>query len=155
LDLGGRGTAGGVIVPRPAVTTRYRDIIGSFGGTIVRVRTKRDADIARVASAAPRALRNQPPFSFTDLSVEGQGAENAIDVATVGLLVAAAVAALTTAVGIGIAISREVALSDADQPTLRAVGLRPLERVLAASAIGVPIALGGSLLAVLVGSAPS
>jgi ABC-type lipoprotein release transport system permease subunit len=155
LDLGGRGAAGGVIVPGPAFTARYRDVIGSYAGTVVRVRTMRDADVARVASAARRIFGNQPLFSFTNLSVEGQGAQNAIDVTTVGLLVAAAVAALTTVAGIGIAISREIALSDADQPTLRAVGVRPLERVLAASAIGVPIALAGSLLAVLVASAAS
>ena len=39
LDLGGRGAAGGVLVLTPAFLERYRDEVGSFAGTILRVRT--------------------------------------------------------------------------------------------------------------------
>ena len=86
-------------------------------------------------------------FSFENLGIEGQGAQNAIDVATVGLYLAAAVAAITGLVGLGIALSREVALVDADQLTLSALGLRPRERAIAASAIALPVAIGGAVLA--------
>ena len=47
----------------------------------------------------------------------------------------------------GIALSREIALADADQLTLSALGVRPLARVLAAAAVGLPVALAGALLA--------
>jgi ABC-type lipoprotein release transport system permease subunit len=148
LDLGGRGAAGGVIVPTPAFLARYRDQIGSYSGSVLRVRTRNASDVPRVAAAARRIFDDSPSFSFTSLSIEGQAAQNAIDVTTVGLYVAAAVALLTALVGIGIALSREIALGDAQQLTLSALGIRPRDRVAAAAAIAVPIAvLGGALAA--------
>ena len=39
LDLGDRGASGGVLVLPPGFDTKYADRIGSFGGTVVRVRT--------------------------------------------------------------------------------------------------------------------
>ena len=86
-------------------------------------------------------------FSFENLGIEGQGAQNAIDVTTVGLYLAAAVAALTGLVGLGIALSREVALVDGDQLTLSALGLRTRDRAMAASAVALPVAVGGAVLA--------
>ena len=44
---------------------------------------------------------------------------------TVGLYLAGAVALLTGLVGAGIALSREIALADADQLTLSSLGMRP------------------------------
>ena len=52
LDLGGRGAAGGVIVPTPAFLARYRDEIGSFSGSVLRVRTGDSAEVATVSKAA-------------------------------------------------------------------------------------------------------
>ena len=86
-------------------------------------------------------------YSVQSLNIEGQGAQNAIDVTTVGLYLAAAVAALTGLVGMGIALSSEIGLTDADQPTLRALGVRLRVRVIAAATVGVPVALVGSVLA--------
>ena len=40
LDLGGRGAAGGVVVLTPAFYERYRDRIGTFAGSLLRVRTR-------------------------------------------------------------------------------------------------------------------
>ena len=40
LDLGGRGAAGGVVVLTPAFYERYRDQIGTFAGSLLRVRTR-------------------------------------------------------------------------------------------------------------------
>ncbi|MDQ1431468.1 MAG: putative transport system permease protein [Actinomycetota bacterium] len=150
LDLGGRGAAGGVIVPTPAFLARYRDQIGSFSGSVLRVRAVHGStDVVPVVRAARRIFGASGAFGFTNLSVEGQGAQNAIDVTTVGLYTAAAVAALTAIVGIAIALSREIAFGDANQLTLSALGLRPRHRVLGAAALGVPIALVGAVGAVV------
>jgi ABC-type lipoprotein release transport system permease subunit len=148
LDLGGRGASGGVLVPTIAFTREYRDRIGTFAGTILRVRTERGAaDLPAVDRAARRIFRGDDVFAIQPLGIEGQGAQDAIDVATVGLYVAAAVAAVVGLVGLGIALSREIALVDGDQVTLRALGMRPRARVLAAASIAVPVAIGGALLA--------
>ena len=150
LDLGGRGTAGGVVVPTAAFVGKYRDQIGSFGGSILRVRTEHgDADLPRVTRAAKRIFGGSEVFSLQSLSIEGQGAQNAIDVTTVGLYLAAAVAALTGLVGMGIALSREIALADGDQLTLSALGVRPRSRMLAAAAVGVPVAVAGAAFALV------
>ena len=149
LDLGGRGAAGGVIVPTPAFLARYGDQIGSYSGSVLRVRTEDASDVTRVSNAARSIFGAASAFSFTNLSVEGQAAQNAIDVATVGLYIAAGVAILTALVGIGIALSREIALGDAQQLTLSALGMRPRHRVAAAAAIALPIAAVGAVLAVV------
>ena len=147
LDLGGRGAAGGVIVPTPAFVERYRDRMGSWGGSILRARTQGGAaDVPRVAQTAKRIFGRSPTFMLQSLNIEGGGAQNAIDVTTIALLLAAAVAALTALIGIGIALSREIALADTDQSTLSALGMRPRHRVAAVAAVGVPVALGGALI---------
>ena len=149
LDLGGRGTAGGVVVLPQAFLEKYRDQIGSFARSLVRVRTAPGADVRRITRAAKQMFGASDVFSFQSLGIEGKGAQNAIDVTTVGLYIAAGVAAVTGLVGIGIALSREIALVDGDQVTLSALGVRPAGRVLAAAAIGVPVALVGAVLAVV------
>jgi hypothetical protein len=152
LDLGGRGAAGGVVVPTPAFVKQYGDQIGSYGGSILRVRTVHGAaDLPRVVQTARRLFGHSQGFSLTALSIEGEGAQNAIDVTTVGLYLAGGVALLTGLVGVGIALSREIALADADQLTLSSLGMRPWHRVAAAAAVGAPIALGGAVLAVVGG----
>jgi ABC-type lipoprotein release transport system permease subunit len=149
LDLGGRGASGGVVVTTPAFLARYGDEIGSFAGDVLRVRTGYAAgDVTRATAAAKRIFGDADQFSFTSLGVEGKGAQDAIDVTTVGLYLAAAVAALTGLVGVGIALSREIALADADQLTLAALGVRPWGRIVAAAAVGFPVAVAGMVLAV-------
>jgi ABC-type lipoprotein release transport system permease subunit len=150
LDLGGRGASGGVLVPTIAFTREYRDRIGTFAGSILRVRTRHGAaDLPEVSRAARRIFGGQEVFAIQALGIEGQGAQDAIDVATVGLYVAAAVAAVVGLVGLGIALSREIALVDGDQLTLRALGMRPRSRVLAAAAVGIPVAVAGAALALV------
>jgi ABC-type lipoprotein release transport system permease subunit len=149
LDLGGRGASGGVLVPTVAFTQKYRDQMGTFAGSLLRVRTEhRAADVPTVSRAARRIFGQNEAFSVQSLGIEGQSARDAVDVATVGLYVAAAIAAVVGLVGLGIALSREVALVDGDQLTLRALGMRPGSRVLAAAVVALPVALGGAGLAV-------
>ena len=112
LDLGGRGSAGGVVVPTPAFLDRYRDrdrhvLRSTCCGSGPSAGQE---DVARVSWAARKIFGSSHFFSFTSLGVEGQAAEDAVDVTTVGLSLAAAVALLTVLIGIGIALSREVAL---------------------------------------------
>ena len=148
LDLGGRGAAGGVIVPTPAFLARYKDHIGSFSGAVLRVRTERGAsDVPRVARAAQRIFGHSSAFAFTNLAVEGESAQNAIEATTVALYVAAGVAVVAAVVAIAISLSREIGFADSQQFTLGALGARPRTRVIAAGALAVPIAIGGAALA--------
>jgi hypothetical protein len=150
LDLGGRGAAGGVVVTTPTFFAKYKDQIGTFAGTILRVRTKHgSADADQVVHEARRIFGSAPQFGTTSLAVEGAGARNAIDVTTVGLALAAAVAALTAVVAIALALSREISLADTDQVTLSALGLRWRRRVLATALIGFPPALVGAAIAMI------
>ncbi len=150
LDLGGRAVMGGVLVPTTAFYEQTRDTIGSFAGSILRVRTEHGADdIPRVSAAARSLFGKQEAFNVATVAVEGATAQHAIDVTVIALLVAAAVAALAALVGIGIALSREISLADVDQLTLWALGLGPRHRAAAAGSVGVPVAIGGALLAVV------
>jgi ABC-type lipoprotein release transport system permease subunit len=150
LDLGGRAAMGGVLVPTTAFYEQTRDTIGSFAGWILRVRTEHgESDIAAVSAAARRLFGRQDAFNVATVVVEGATAQHAIDVTVIALLIAAAVAALAGLVGIGIALSREISLADGDQPTLWALGLGPRARAVSAAAVGIPVALGGALLAVV------
>src|SRR5207248_7068478 len=94
LDLGDRGASGGVLVTTPAFAQKYETTIGTYSGTILRVRTLHGAaDVAPVAAAARRIFGQSPQFGVQDLAIESQGAQNAIDVLTVALWVFAGVAA--------------------------------------------------------------
>jgi hypothetical protein len=150
LDLGGRGAAGGVVVTTPAFFAKYKDRIGTFSGTILRVKTTQGAaDADRVAAEARRIFGSAPQFGITSLAVEGAGARNAIDVTTVGLALAAAVAGLTAIVAIALALSREISFGDTDQLTLSALGLGWRRRVLAAAVVGLPPAVVGAAIAMI------
>ena len=59
------------------------------GGSLLRVRTRAASDLPRVIATAKRRFGDADVFSFENLAIEGQGAQNAIDVATVGLYLAA------------------------------------------------------------------
>ena len=147
LDLGSRGAAGGVVVPTPAFVRDYRDRIGTWGGSILRVRLDDAArDLPRVVAASRRifGVSAQEP-----LSIETEGARDAIDVLTVALWAFAGVAALAGVVTVGIVLSRSIGQTAVDQPTLRALGLGRRRRAAAAGATAVPIAAGGAVLAVL------
>jgi ABC-type antimicrobial peptide transport system permease subunit len=155
LDLGDRGEAGGVLVLTPAFNQKYQASIGSFGGVILRVRTRNgDADVSSVAAAA-RRIFGSSEFLVQDLSIESQGAQNAIDVLTVALWVFAGVVVLAGLVAITIVLSREISLTAIDQETQSALGLTRPQRMAIGGFQALPVALGGALLAGLAATAAS
>jgi hypothetical protein len=149
LDLGARGAVGGVVVPTPAFVWEYRDRIGSFSGSLLRVRTDHGGeDVPRVVAAA-RRIFGVPPQAVQPLTIETEGTRDAIDVLAVALWVFAGVATLAGVVTVGIVLSRRIAQGSVDQSTLRALGLTRRLRASAAGAAAMPIALGGGAVAVV------
>jgi len=134
LDLGGRGAKGGVIVPTQEFTREALDEVGSFSGDVLRVRTRNGAaDLPEVVRAARRIFGANDSFNVTGLGIEGQGARNAIDVATTALWVLASIAALAGLVAIGLALARQMAHASAEQEAL------PLIVVIRDSRFGIEI----------------
>jgi hypothetical protein len=156
LDLGDRGAAGGVLVLTPAFTQQHETSIGTFNGTILRVRARHGAaDVPGVAAGARRIFGQSPRFGVQDLAIDSQGAQNAIDVLTAALWVFAGVAALAGLVAITIVLSREVSLTAIDQPTQSALGLTRPQRLAVGAFQSLPVALGGAFLAVIGAAAAS
>ena len=156
LDLGDRGASGGVLVLTPAFTRQFQDSVGSFSGTILRVRAVHGAaDVAPVAAAARRIFGQAPTFGVKDLAVDTQGARSAISVLTVALWVFAGVAAFAGLVAITIVLSREISLTASDQLTQRALGLTQHQRTAVGAAEALPVAVGGAVIALLGAAAAS
>ena len=150
LDLGARGARGGVVVPTPAFVRENADRVGSFGGTILRVRARQGAaDLARVTVAARRIFGDSPFYAVQPLGIDTEGPRDAIDVLAVALWTFGAVAGLAALVAIAIMLRRQVALTSGDQQTLRALGVSRRQRVAAAAAAAVPVAVCGAVVAVL------
>jgi len=150
LDLGVRGEAGGVVVPTRAFMRAYADRIGSFSGTILRVRTLHgEADAARISAAAHAIFGGSDSFAVQSLGIEGRGARNAIGVTTAGLWILAGVTALAGLVAIALALARRMAGGVDEQDALRSLGMRRRQRWAAVAVQSVPIAVGGGLLAVV------
>ncbi len=156
LDLGDRGASGGVLVLTPAFTHEYQGRIGSWDGTILRVRTRRGApDVAPVAAAAHRIFGQSSRFKVQDLAIESQGAQSAIDAVSVALWVFGGVAAAAGLVAIAIVLSREISMTAAARTTLRALGVTRAQRIAVGGLQAVPVAVGGALVAVIGAAAVS
>jgi hypothetical protein len=148
LDLGGRGAAGGVVVPTRAFTDAYRDRIGSFAGNVLRVRTAHGAaDVPEVVAATRRIFPDFRQFNALNLAIEGEGIRSAINVTTVGIWVLAAVATGAGLIAIAIAMSRSMSHVDRDEEALRALGASRRQRWAASFVSVFPIAVGGVLVA--------
>ena len=78
-----------------------------------------------------------------------------VDVLAAALWVFAGVAALAGLVAIAIVLSREISLTATDQTTQSALGLTRSQRIAVASFEGLPVALGGAVLAVVGAAAAS
>jgi putative ABC transport system permease protein len=154
LDLGDRGASGGVLILTPAFNRAYRDRMGTFGGPVLRVEARHgDADAARVIAAARRIFGRG--IDAQPLGIESEGASNAINVLTVALLVFAGVAAVAGFVAIAIVMSRQMALSAREQPTLRALGSTRAQRGAMTGASAAVIAFSGAALAGVIAIAVS
>src|SRR5262245_1316574 len=172
LDLGARGGAGGVIVVTRAFMDKYGHDIGSFIGSVVRLRTEHgDADVRRVTRAAQQRIfageadarspiasapacvaQNDriPNFGAEGIGVEGEGAQSAVDVTTAALWILAGVTAVAGLVAIAFALARRMADEVEHEDTLRALGLARSQRWAATVIQAAPIAIGGAVLAVVV-----
>jgi hypothetical protein len=150
LDLGERAGQGGVVTLTPAFNTKYGNVIGTFNGTAMRIRTKTPADIPAVTESVRQLWGKNKQFEESSLSVDNTGAGDAIRVLGVALLIFAAVAALAGVVAISIVMNRELASARRDQPALLAVGAGRRSRfAIAALRVGL-IAVIGSLVAAVV-----
>jgi hypothetical protein len=148
LDLGDRAAAGGLLVLTPAFDRAYVRKIGIFG-TGIRIRTTAGArDVPGVLTAS-RRIMGDSLFSAQSLTIETQGASNAIDVLSVALWIAAAVAALAGVVATVIVLLREIALVSVDQATLRELGCTRAQRIGLFVPSALLIAVGGGAIAVV------
>lgn len=101
-------------------------------------------------SSAASELLGQPVQLQS--AADGEGIiEDSLDVQATGYWLLAAVAALATALAVGQALARLLGQSFADLPTLRAIGLRPRDRVSTGVLVAVPVAAAGTLMAVSAG----
>jgi hypothetical protein len=147
LDLGVRAAAGGVIVLTPAFAPAYDERIGAWTD-VLRVRTDGNPRVTgRVIAAARELWADDPTFQVQALGIETEGARNAIDVLTTALWIVAGVAALAGMVAIGIVLSRDIASSELDQSTLRALGLTRAQRARVSGPRVLLVTAAGALLA--------
>ena len=111
LDLSAQDSAGGILVLTPGFLQRYHNEIGSFTGSILRVRTRHGAaDTRGVVGAARRIFGDSPSFDVQASTNSTAAVQDAVDVLTVALWVFAAVAALAGVVAVGIVVQRQLAL---------------------------------------------
>jgi len=147
LDLGVRASVGGVVILSPSFAPTYDGEMGVYTD-VLRVRTRNgQADVPEVLKAARRVFGDSPTFGAQSLGIETEGARSAIDVLTLALWIVAGVTALAGFVAVGIVLTRDIAQSTLDQPTLRALGLTRAQRVAANGPRALVIALGGGVLA--------
>ncbi len=84
-------------------------------------------------------------------AADGEGIiEDSLDVQSTGYWLLAAVAALATALAIGQGLARLLGQAFVDLPTMRAIGLRPRDRVATGVLVVVPVAAAGTVVAVIV-----
>ena len=149
----GAARPGGVVVPTRAFVEKYLDQIGSFTGTILRVRTRaragrRPRSRGRGApdlGQAGKAHGGQYEFSTTSLAVEGdrRAARGRRD--TAGLWILAGVAAAAGLVALALALARYVRADRGRRGRCSAsLGVRRVERWAAATATVVPLAVAGA-----------
>jgi hypothetical protein len=134
---------------------RYRNEIGVFAPTVgVRLRHGY-ADVPAVSAAIRRLAGPDDEVNFDDNRTDVAAVENGLRVQGWALLAFAVAALLATAVAVGQAFSRQLAQSAEDGPVLRTLGLTRRQRATAMVALGAPVVMGGSVLAVAVAVAAS
>ncbi len=154
LDLSDRAASGGFLVLSPTFATRYADRIGVFG-TYLRIRTRTGAAGVPTAIAAARRVFGDAVLTGQGLTVETEGARDAIRIVTLALWMVAAVVAAAGAVAFGVVLRREIALICAEDSTLRALGTTRLQRIAASGPFALLVAGGSAIVAALTAVAAS
>jgi ABC-type lipoprotein release transport system permease subunit len=137
----------GAALATPAFYETYATQAGGFGPSI-EVLTRPGVDAEAVAEEIMSQFEVEEVF-FTPVSDLSASTEDGTSVLVAGLWVFTAVAALAFVVASSQAIRRRIEATDADQPTLRAVGLDGPERTLAMMLTVAPVILAGAALAAL------
>jgi hypothetical protein len=153
LDLSSRGAKGGVVVMTPAFTKKYINQIGSFAGTLGRVRST--GSTADAIAAARERFKVADAFSVQPLAFETEGARDAINVLTIALALFAAIAGAAALVFIAIVMQRQLGVADNEQVQLAALGVSRRTRMSAVLISAVPMIVGGATVAVLGAAAAS
>jgi hypothetical protein len=151
-DLSFEGSGGGVMFTTRAFVDRYADEIGSFSGQVLRVRTADDAAARHFVEVARKRTADygeEGEFQVQPRSETEGAVRESIDVVAHGLLVFAIVAALAGVVVVGIVIRRFVDGGADNLDALRALGIPGHERTLTLALGAMPVAVAGSVLAVL------
>ena len=146
LDLGDLAASGGVVIETQAFDRAYQNRVALYTA-ILRVRTRHGAADVPKASDAARRIFGGNFSSAVDVSAEGHGASDAINVLTLALWIFAGIGALAGAVAVSIVMSRDLAHGEVDQSTLAAIGLTRRERVAALWLRALMIATGGVVVA--------
>jgi len=151
-DLSFQGAAGGVIVATRAFTDRYADQIGSFAGDVLVVRTTdNDAarDFVRAARAAMAGEGADGEFQVQPTSETAGAVRDSIRVVATGLVVFAIIAASAGVVVLAVVLRRFVDGGTADLAALRGLAMSQRGQALALALPLAPVALVGSILAVV------
>jgi hypothetical protein len=153
-DLAAGGLPGGAALLTPAFFRHYRDRIVYYDG-IARVRLHGGASVVPTFIDQVGAIYEDPALSFEPLATETAGVSDAIDVLALALVAFAMVAGIAASVAVGLAIVRQAFLVSASQPTLRALGLTPTQRLAITFAPATVIAVCGAGVAVCIAIAAS
>jgi len=154
LDLGDLAASGGVVVETPAFDRAYRGRIALFA-TVLRVRTRHGAADVPLVAAAARRVFGEHFSGIRDVRAEAHGGQDAINVLALALWVFAGVAAVAGAVAIAIVLSRDVAQTEFDQPTLVALGFTRRQCIATLGLRVLLVVVGGAIVATVVSIAAS
>ena len=118
LDLGDRGTVGGVIVLTPAFNRTYLNKIALFS-PVLHVHVAHAAtDLAPVQRAAQQIFGNNAFASIRPTAADNKSANDAINVLALALWIFAAIAAVAGIVTIAVVMAREFSSTRIDEETL-------------------------------------
>lgn len=144
----------GLAVLSPSFAEAHQEDIAGFPPASIRLRNG-DADFDSFARAANEIYDDSPELFLESAAARQARTDDAVHVVVVGLLVFAGVAAVAGIVAVGTALARWLQQRRHDQVTLASLGLSRASRAGALVATALPVAVGGSLLAVAVAAAAS
>ena len=138
-----------IVLLTPAFYVAHKDAVGHFDD-ILQVQLKRgEADIAAFGDGVQRVVPDSEGVVIETAAETVGEIEDATRVQATALIALAAAAALAGLVAIGQALSRQTAVSSAEQPVLRALGLNGRQRFTALLLPMVLVAISGASVAVV------